>query len=84
MHKIYRRFGIVNWEVMSNPIISPQEKALYALLCVYCGDKRECFPSISTLADTLDLSQRQVNRLIRNLKIHGIIARKGRKILLLN
>jgi|TARA_R100001460_G_scaffold24415_8_gene48974 predicted transcriptional regulator len=69
---------------MSNPSIKPQEKALYSILCVYCGDKRECFPSISTLADIMDLSQRQVNRLIKNLKIHGIIARKGRKILLLD
>jgi len=69
---------------MSNPSIKPQEKALYSILCIYSGDKRECFPSISTLADIMDLSQRQVNRLIKNLKIHGIIARKGRKILLLD
>lgn len=82
MKKLYKKFGIVDWEVMSNSSISPQSKALYAILCVFCGDKGECFPSISTLADIMDLSHRQTSRLIKNLKDHDIIRREGRKIIL--
>ena len=81
MEKIYKRFGIVDWEVMSNPAVSAQSKALYAILCIYCG-KRECNPSISTLADILDKSQRQISRNIKELKNAGIIKRIGRKIIL--
>ncbi len=82
MDKLYKRFGIVDWEVMSNPAVSVQSKALYAILCIYCGDKRECYPSISTLADILDKSQRQISRNIKELKNKGIIKRVGRKIIL--
>ena len=82
MNKFYKRFGIVDWKVMSNPTVSAQSKALYAILCIYCGDKRECYPSISTLADILDKSQRQISRNIRELKNKGIIKRVGRKIIL--
>ena len=82
MKKLYERFGIVDWEVMSNPAVSAQSKALYAIFCIYCGDKRECYPSISTLADMLNKSQRQVSRNIRELKNKGIIRRVGRKIIL--
>ena len=82
MKRLYKKFGIVDWKIMSNSSISPQSKALYAILCVYCGDKGECFPSISTLADIMDLSQRQVSRLIKNLKEHNVITRVGRKIIL--
>lgn len=82
MKRLYKKFGIVDWKIMSNSSISPQSKALYAILCVYCGDKGECFPSISTLADIMDLSQRQVSRLIKNLKEHNVIKRVGRKIIL--
>lgn len=82
MKKIYKRFGIVNWDVVSDPQLSSQSKALYALLCVFCGDKRECYPSISTLADYLNKSPRQVSRLIKELKEFNIIRRIGRKIVL--
>lgn len=82
MDKLYKRFGIVDWKVMSNPAVSAQSKALYAILCIYCGDKRECYPSISTLADILDKSQRQISRNIKELKNKGIIKRVGRKIIL--
>lgn len=78
----YKRFGIVNWDVVANPAISSQSKALYALLCVFCGDKRECYPSISTLSDYLDRSPRQVSRLIKELKEANVIKRIGRKIVL--
>ena len=82
MDKLYKRFGIVDWKVMSNPAVSAQSKALYAILCIYCGDKRECYPSTSTLADILDKSQRQISRNIKELKNKGIIKRVGRKIIL--
>ena len=83
VEKIYKRFGIVDWDVMSNPSVSAQSKALYALLCIYSGDKRECYPSISTLADILDKSQRQISRNIRELKDAGIIKRIGKNKIIL-
>jgi len=55
---------------------------LYSTLSLYANNKRECYPSISTLADLNNISQRQVDRLIRELKDKKYIIRTGRVITL--
>jgi|TARA_R100001463_G_scaffold45634_1_gene93993 DNA-binding IscR family transcriptional regulator len=77
-----KRFGIVNYDVISDPELSIQAKGLYSTLSLYANNKRECYPSISTLADLNNISQRQVDRLIRELKDKKYIIRTGRVITL--
>tara|TARA_B100000780_G_C20864865_1_gene343903 strand:+ start:94 stop:354 length:261 start_codon:yes stop_codon:yes gene_type:complete len=74
------RFGIVKHHVMTDPNLSVQAKALYAVLCCYANKNRLCWPSISTLADDLDSSQSSVKRWIKELKTHNFITRIGRKL----
>lgn len=79
MSKKYK-FGIVTKEVIDDPELSLGAKALYSLLCTYADKNRECFPSISTLSDYLNITTRYTDKLIRELKTKGIIKRTGRII----
>ena len=79
MSKKYK-FGIVTKEVIDDPELSLGAKALYSLLCTYADKNRECFPSISTLSDYLNITTRYTDKLIRELKAKGIIKRTGRII----
>jgi len=80
MYKNQNRFGIVKHEVISDPSVSIGAKALYSLLCCYADKQRQCWPSISTLADHLDTSQSSVNRWIKELKLNKYIRRIGNKL----
>lgn len=75
-----KRFGIVNYDVMSDPELSIQAKGLYALLCCYADKSRECYPSISTLADISNKSTTQISVYIKELKDQNYLKRVGRKI----
>ena len=72
------KFGIVSKEIMTNPEISVQAKSLYSLLSVYCNKKRKCFPSITRLADELNVSERYISILIKELKEKKVITKSGR------
>lgn len=75
-------FGIVTKDVLDDPELSIQAKGLYSLLCTYANKDRECFPSISLLADQLNISTRYVDKLIKELKIKQYLKRSGRIITL--
>tara|TARA_Y100000385_G_C13063278_1_gene625431 strand:- start:290 stop:529 length:240 start_codon:yes stop_codon:yes gene_type:complete len=78
-----KRFGIVNYNVMTDPEVSIQAKGLYALLCCYANKSRTCYPSISTLADLSNKSTTQISVYIKELKEHNYIKRVGHKIKLM-
>jgi DNA-binding MarR family transcriptional regulator len=80
MSKKLSRFGIVAYEVISDPNLSIQAKALYSMLACYANKERTCWPSISTLSDDLNISQSSTNRLIKELKTCNYIKRVGRKL----
>jgi len=80
MSKKSSRFGIVAYEVISDPSLSIQAKALYSMLACYANKERTCWPSISTLSDDLNISQSSTNRLIKELKTCNYIKRVGRKL----
>ena len=75
-----RRFGIVNYDVMSDPELSIQAKGLYSLLTCYANKDRECWPSINTLADISNKSTTQISVYIKELKDQNYLKRVGRKI----
>ena len=80
MSKKLSRFWIVSYEVISDPNLSIQAKALYSMLACYANKERTCWPSISTLSDDLNISQSSNNRLIKELKTCNYIKRVGRKL----
>ncbi len=76
------KFGIVSRDIITAPNISMQAKALYSVLACYANKERSCFPSISTLADDLNVSQSTIKRLIKELKDNDYIKRVGRKLII--
>ncbi|MGK0255840.1 MAG: DNA-binding MarR family transcriptional regulator [Arcobacteraceae bacterium] len=74
------RFGIVSCNVILDPDITLQSKALYAALACYANKQRTCFPSISTLSNDLNVSERTIKRLIKELKNKKIVVRTGRNL----
>ena len=82
MSKKSTRFGIVSYEVISDPNLSVQAKALYSMLACYANKERTCWPSISTLSDDLNISQSSTNRLIKELKTCNYIKRVGKKLII--
>jgi DNA-binding MarR family transcriptional regulator len=80
MSKKSTRFGIVSYEVISDPNLSIQAKGLYSMLACYANKEKTCWPSISTLSDDLNISQSSTNRLIKELKTCNYIKRVGRKL----
>jgi DNA-binding MarR family transcriptional regulator len=73
------RFGYVSKAVLMDFEIAPLTKAVYCLLCCYCGDKHYCFPSVETLSDCLGVSRRTVQRALKVLEQKGIITREQTK-----
>ena len=76
------RFGIVSRDIILAPNITLQAKALYSALACYANKERTCFPSISTLSNDLNVSERTIKRLIKELKTNNLIKRIGRKLLI--
>ena len=77
--KIYR-FGIVSYNIISDPETSARCKALYALLACYADKDRTCFPTKSRLADELGVSITTLKRYLRELYAKNYIKRDGIKI----
>lgn len=72
-------WGITSKQVMCNPNLSPQAKALYALLATYADYKtRECFPGRRRLAEDLGVSERTIGTLLAALADAGVVERQGR------
>tara|TARA_B110000238_G_C15809296_1_gene303598 strand:+ start:80 stop:337 length:258 start_codon:yes stop_codon:yes gene_type:complete len=74
------RFGIVSCDIILAPDITIQAKALYSALACYANKERTCYPSISTLSNDLNVSERTIKRLIKELKNKKIVVRTGRNL----
>tara|TARA_Y100001938_G_scaffold135063_1_gene196272 strand:+ start:1193 stop:1462 length:270 start_codon:yes stop_codon:yes gene_type:complete len=74
------RFGIVSYDIISDPDTSPKCKALYALLSCYADKERVCFPTKSRLADELGVSITTLKRYLKELYAKNYIKRDGVKI----
>jgi DNA-binding transcriptional regulator YhcF (GntR family) len=79
MERYNKQFGIVSKDILTDPELSMQAKAVYAILCTYCNKERTCFPSINTIADLCDVNPRTISRKLKELKQKGYIKRIGRK-----
>lgn len=69
------KFGRVNNDVVFRVELSLDAKGLYAILCSLCGTKDYCYPSIGYLMGVTGKSRSTINRLIKELRDHGVIDR---------
>ena len=76
------RFGIVSRDIILAPELSISAKGLYSALACYSNKNRSSFPSISTLSNDLNVSERTINRLIKELKSKDYIKRVGNKLII--
>ena len=83
MGKSSKRYGIVYKDIVTDPELSMQAKAVYSILTTYCNKERTCFPSINTIADLCDVNPRTISRKIKELKDKGYIKRIGRKFIVM-
>jgi hypothetical protein len=63
-------------EIWLNEELSVMEKVLYAEIDSFCGSGKECFCSNAHFAHLLQVSERQVQRLLVSLEKKGIISRR--------
>lgn len=68
-------YGKVDREVMTNPDIPTNPKALYALLCCYADTFGYCFPGIERLSLELNVTERTILNYMKILVDKGIIIR---------
>ena len=78
MKKRIERYGIVKADVMQDPDLSMNSKAVYALLCTFANKERECHPSIVHLSELLCVSRRTVERSMTELKKKDYVRKEGR------
>lgn len=70
------RYGMVTLNVVGDQRITRNARLLYSIIATYTNrESGEAWPSVSTLADAMDCSQRTVSRAIRELQKFQIIAR---------
>ena len=77
------RFGIISYEVISDPKLSLIAKCVYGIYCIHANKNRICFPSNGTVADMLNVGYSTVSRGIKELKDANYIRREGKFIRLL-
>lgn len=71
------KFGVVLADVLRNPMLSTNAKALYALLCTYAQGKTECWPKNETLATDLGVTTRSIITWMNELVDAGIVEREA-------
>ena len=65
--------------VMTDPTLSPIDKAVFGVLCVHAGiESRQCFLKVKTIATEASCSERSVQNSLKTLEDRGIIKRTER------
>ncbi len=66
-------FGIIPRRLWKDENLSPREKHILSYFLSYLGEKRYCFPSLSTIAKDVGLSRNTVVNCIHNLEVKEYI-----------
>lgn len=73
-------FGHVMMKIMRDKNISGTAKLIYSYLCAFANSKTgECYPSLSTILEELNISKNTFYRYIKELEDKKIIERKQHK-----
>lgn len=67
------RYGKVDWEIVRDPTLSVEAKAIYTVLATYCDKNRECYPSIDQLLRDTNISKTRFYKHMSILEQRGIV-----------
>lgn len=73
LNSIIFNYGILPKDVMKNPNLSIQAKAIYAYLCVYAGNKEASFPGEKLIRHELNISKDTFYKYLSELKKIGYV-----------
>lgn len=73
-------YGIVYREIMRNPDIPPESKAIYAYLCSFAGNDDTCFPRAETMQKELCMGKQRFNKYMSVLVDSGVVVREREKV----
>jgi hypothetical protein len=73
-------YGIVYREIMRDPSIPPESKAIYAYLCSFAGSDGTCFPKVETMQKELCMGKQRFNKYMSVLVNLGVVVRKREKV----
>ena len=74
-----KNFTAIHNEILGRCQLSIQARLLHCILLKYCGQNEWCYPSQTTLADDLGLSNpRHIRTLLGELQRSGLIIKKRR------
>lgn len=68
-----RRFGIVDYEIINDPTISLEARAIYAILASYANKDRSCHPTVKTLLKVTGVSKDRFYKHMNQLIEKGIV-----------
>jgi len=69
-------FGIVSKSVLCDSELSPEAKAIYALLCCFSDKAGFCYPSVSLLCKMLNMDDRRLRRHMKPLIECGVVSKE--------
>ena len=72
------KFGVVPTLAILDKSISHAELRVFALLCSYADKNGQCYPSQSTMAESLNISRQKLNPHIKSLETKGWVKITGR------
>ena len=73
-----KQFGMVTTEIIRDPTLSVTAKTVYALLSTYANKKSQCYPTIKTLSERLNVHRKTVERAINELKEKNYVCKEER------
>lgn len=76
MRKKKGAFGVVYQDVMRNPRLTPESKAIYAYLASMAGGDDECYPSRELMAKELNISVHRLDKHLSLLIASGVVKKK--------
>lgn len=76
--RIKQSYGIVNKDVITDPALNLQQKAMYAYLCTYADVNNQLHVSVNRIAAECDVGCSTVKRILDQLLRKGIISRERR------
>ena len=65
----------MNADVMQDPSLSLRAKGVYGLIATFANKDRECYPSITHLAELAGTGRRTIERAIKELETKNYVRR---------
>lgn len=72
----YKNGGRVYQNVARSPKLTLGAKGLYAYLAAFCGEGNECYPSVETICEEINVTKTTMYKYMKELVEHGVVEKK--------